>query len=67
MLDRNPTLKSSAGIPSPAQGRLCRLSRGRLALGGAGGTPPRQPPGRRRYPGLQAWEDSCQHGRNELV
>src|ERR1700681_1652702 len=27
----------------------CRLSRGRLALGSASGTPPGQPPGRRRY------------------
>jgi hypothetical protein len=27
----------------------CRLSRGRLALAAAGGTPAGQPPGRRRY------------------
>jgi uroporphyrin-III C-methyltransferase len=27
----------------------CRLSRGHPALAGGGGTPPRQPPGRRRY------------------
>src|ERR1039458_4966218 len=32
-----------------AQDKPCRLSRGHLALAGGGGTPPRQPPGRRRY------------------
>ena len=32
-----------------AQGRACRLSRGRLALGPVGETPTGQPPGRRRY------------------
>src|SRR4029079_15500736 len=30
----------------------CRLSRGHLGLGGEGGTPSRQPPGRRRYKDL---------------
>ncbi len=37
-----------AGKVAPAS---CRLSRGRLALGSAGGTPAGQPPGRRRYTG----------------
>ena len=32
----------------------CRLSRGHPALAGAGGTPPRQPPRRRRYGSLAA-------------
>ncbi len=39
----------SAGIPRLARGRLCRLSRGHLALASEGGTPSRQPPRRRRY------------------
>ena len=36
-------------IVAPAS---CRLSRRHLALAGGGGTPPRQPPGRRRYQDL---------------
>src|SRR6266496_2448387 len=40
------TIRSAEILVTPAS---CRLSRGHLALAGGGETPPRQPPGRRRY------------------
>jgi hypothetical protein len=40
------TIRSAEILVAPASGRL---SRGHLALACGGETPPRQPPGRRRY------------------